>query len=99
MVRDSFDGRELWDGPKVWALDPPITAAAGAVELELKSQEHVFYVPCVLKSHKTAQTTVVEVISVGFCTYLSSYITYTHTGFSMISGFRAPELPTRTRRT
>ena len=38
----SFDGRELWDDPKVWTLNPPVPPDA-TVELELVSKEAVFY--------------------------------------------------------
>jgi hypothetical protein len=43
-VDEVLDGRDLWAGPKVWVLDPPVPPGANTrVELQVENQEHVFY--------------------------------------------------------
>ena len=43
LVDETFDGRDLWKGEKVWALDPPIPATAQDVVLEVENLDFVFY--------------------------------------------------------
>lgn len=42
-VDETLDGRVLYDGPKVWRLDPPLPPDARDVTVEVENLEYTFY--------------------------------------------------------